>query len=174
MRTQKRSAGLLLFRFQRGVLDVLLVHPGGPFWAGKDAGSWSIPKGEIEEGEGPLQTAEREFEEETGLRPKGAFLPLGSITQKSGKVVCAWAVQGDCDPAAIQSNTFSMEWPPRSGKRQEFPEIDRASFFTIEEAKLKIIPAQIPFLVELERLWESANKAPRVASEPGEGGHPHR
>ena len=148
----KVSAGLLMYRVRNGRPEVLLVHPGGPLFAGKDAGVWTIPKGEIEAGEDELAAARREFEEETGLRAEGPFLPLGSITQKGGKVVLAWAFRGDGDPEAIRSNTFRMEWPPRSGREAEFPEIDRAAFFDLEEAKRTINPSQVPLLEALERL----------------------
>ncbi len=147
----KRSAGLLMYRRKKGRLEVLLVHPGGPIWAKKDAGVWSIPKGEISPGEEELATAQREFEEETGVRPEGPFIELGEITQKSGKVVRAWAFEGEVDPRTLRSNTFTMEWPPRSGRKQEFPEVDRAEFFSLEEARKKINPAQAPLLDALAR-----------------------
>src|ERR1700687_424353 len=136
------SAGLLMYRRRGGALEVLLVHPGGPFWAKKDLGSWTIPKGEQAEGEDELTTARREFEEETGIRPEGTFHPLGSVRQKGGKVVHAWAFEGDCDPAAIRSNTFRVEWPPRSGQWQIYPEVDRAEWFGLDEARRRINPAQ--------------------------------
>jgi len=148
----KVSAGLLMYRVRNGRLEVLLVHPGGPLFAGKDAGVWTIPKGEIEAGEDELAAARRELEEETGFHAEGPFLPLGSITQKGGKVVRAWAFRGDADPEAIRSNTFRMEWPPRSGRQAEFPEIDRAAFFDLEEAKRRINPSQIPLFEALNRL----------------------
>lgn len=148
----KRSAGLLLFREANGRREVLLVHPGGPFWAKKDAGAWSIPKGELGEKEDPLTAARREFEEETGVRPVGEALALEPRRQPGGKLVYAWAMRGDLDPAAVKSTTFSMEWPPRSGRRQEFPEIDRAAWFTLEEARTKILKGQVPFLDDLERV----------------------
>lgn len=148
----KRSAGLLLYREADGGREVLLVHPGGPFWAKKDAGAWSIPKGEIGEREDPLTAARREFEEETGVRPVGEALALEPRRQPGGKLVYAWAMRGDLDPAAVKSTTFSMEWPPRSGRRQEFPEIDRAEWFTLEEARTKILKGQVPFLDDLERV----------------------
>jgi predicted NUDIX family NTP pyrophosphohydrolase len=147
----KVSAGLLMYRVRDGGLEVLLVHPGGPFFARKDDGVWSIPKGQLDDGEAPLDAARREFEEETGLTPAGPFRPLTPVTQKSGKVVHAWAFAGDCDPAAIHSNTVTIEWPPWSGRRSEFPEIDRAAFFGLKEARRKINPRQRPFLDELER-----------------------
>src|SRR5262245_55279201 len=142
----KTSAGLLLYRKKSHVLEVFLVHPGGPFFVKKDIGAWSIPKGEIEEGEDALAAARREFGEETGFRIEGEFLPLAPITQKSGKIVKAWAVSGDCDPAQMKSNTFTLEWPPRSGRMQEFPEVDRAGWFGLGEAKQKINPAQVDLL----------------------------
>jgi predicted NUDIX family NTP pyrophosphohydrolase len=151
----KNSAGLLLFRLRDGHLEIFLVHPGGPLWARKDLGAWSIPKGRIEDGENALDAAQREFEEETGLKPEGAFVPLTPVTQRGGKVVYGWAFEGDCDPGTVSSNTFTMEWPPRSGRMQQFPEVDRACFFDVEEARTKINPAQAQFLEELERLLQS-------------------
>jgi predicted NUDIX family NTP pyrophosphohydrolase len=148
----KRSAGILLYRVRAGVLEVLLAHPGGPFWAKKDAGAWTIPKGEIGDDEEAQSAALREFTEETGLEVAGDLIPLTPIRQRAGKVVAAWAAAGDCDPARIRSNTFSMEWPPRSGKQRDFPEIDRAAWFALEEARARILPAQAALLDELERL----------------------
>ena len=148
----KTSAGLLMFRRRAKGLEVFLVHPGGPFFAKRDLGAWSIPKGEIDEGEEALTTARREFEEETGFAAVGRFLPLTPVTQKGGKIVQAWAFEGDCDPALMKSNSFMMEWPPHSGKQQEFPEVDRAGWFSIEEAGKKINQAQAAFLEELQRL----------------------
>jgi len=145
----KRSAGLLMYRRSRGSLEVLLVHPGGPFWMKKDLGAWSIPKGEYEAGEEPLAAGTREFEEETGLVAKGPYTPLRSITQQVGKVVQAWAFEGDCDAESLKSTTFSLEWPPRSGRRQEFPEVDRGGWFSLEEARRRILPAQAALLDEL-------------------------
>jgi predicted NUDIX family NTP pyrophosphohydrolase len=145
-----------MYRGRGGVVEVFLVHPGGPFFAKKDAGFWGIPKGEIDEGENALAAARREFEEETGFKAGGAVLPLTPVTQKGGKIVQAWAVEGDCDPKKMKSNTFTMEWPPRSGRRQEFPEADRAGWFSVNEAKRIINPAQISFLEELQRAIESA------------------
>jgi predicted NUDIX family NTP pyrophosphohydrolase len=150
----KTSAGLLLYRKKNGVLQVFLIHPGGPYFAKKDAGVWSIPKGEIDEGEDPLVAGQRELEEETGCKPEGNFIPLSPITQKGGKTVLAWAIEGDCDPGTIKSNTFTVEWPPRSGKMREFPEADRAGWFTIEEAKKKINPAQAALVEELVRQFD--------------------
>lgn len=147
----KRSAGLLLYRLKNGRLEVLLVHPGGPYWAKKDDGAWSIPKGEYTEGEEPLAAARREFEEETGICPEGEAIPLGTIRQPGGKLVTAFAMEGDLDAAAIRSNTFSMEWPPRSGRMQNFPEVDRAGWFEKEEAERKILRGQLPIL---HALWE--------------------
>ena len=146
----KRSAGLLLYRESDSEPEVLLVHPGGPFWAKRDAGAWSIPKGEYEEGEDPLACALREFEEETGtaLSPK-RVTELGSIRQKGGKLVSAWAAEGDLDADAIASNTFTMEWPPRSERMAEFPEIDRAGWFGPAEAREKLVPAQAEFIDRL-------------------------
>jgi predicted NUDIX family NTP pyrophosphohydrolase len=139
-----------MFRKLSGRLEVLLAHPGGPFWAKKDYGAWSIPKGEITPGDDALSTAKREFEEETGMAPSGDFIPLGSTRQKGGKTVEAWAFEGNCDTDSIKSNTFTLEWPPRSGRIQQFPEIDRVGFFEIEEAKRRVIPAQASFLLRLE------------------------
>jgi len=146
----RRSAGLLLFRQGIEGIEVLLVHPGGPFWAKRDLGAWSIPKGEYPEDEDPLTAARREFAEELGSSPPdGEMIELGEIRQKAGKVVCAWAVAGDLDPAQITSNTFSMQWPPRSGRIQEFPEVDRAQWFDLEEARERINPAQAALLDRL-------------------------
>ncbi len=143
------SAGLLMYRIKDGAIQVLLVHPGGPFFQKKDEGAWSIPKGEPDADEDLLITAQREFEEETGLKPTGPFIPLKPIQQKGGKIVHAWAFAGDCDPAAIKSNTFTMEWPPHSGKQREFPEIDRAEFFDLATAKIKINVGQGALIEEL-------------------------
>jgi predicted NUDIX family NTP pyrophosphohydrolase len=137
----KRSAGILMWK-RAPALRVLLVHPGGPFWAKKDLGAWSIPKGEYEEGEDALAAARREFAEELGVEPKGEVMPLGEIKQKSGKWVAGFALQGDLDADVLVSNTFALEWPPRSGKTAAFPEVDRAQWFTLEEARAKINPAQ--------------------------------
>jgi predicted NUDIX family NTP pyrophosphohydrolase len=148
---KKLSAGLLLFRKANGQLEVLLVHPGGPFWARKDAGAWSLPKGEYSANEDPLEAAKREFKQETGIEAAGDFLALGELKQPGGKLVRAWALENDLDPSAIQSNTFSMEWPPKSGKLQKFPEVDRAEWFPLLEARKKILKGQVPFL---DRLME--------------------
>ena len=147
----KRSAGILLHRRSGdGALEVLLVHPGGPFWAKKDLGAWSIPKGEHEDGEDARAAALREFEEELGSPAvEGELVDLGEVRQKSGKVVTAWALEGDIDADAIRSNTFEMEWPPRSGKTREFPEVDRAAWFGLDEARERILPAQAPLLDRL-------------------------
>jgi predicted NUDIX family NTP pyrophosphohydrolase len=152
-RSSARSAGILLHREQAGALEVLLVHPGGPAWARRDAGAWSIPKGEYDTGEEPLAAARREFEEELGSpAPEGDPEDLGEIRQKSGKLVRAWALAGDMDASTVVSNTFELEWPPRSGRRIEIPEVDRAEWFGLEVAREKINPAQIPLLKRLERL----------------------
>jgi predicted NUDIX family NTP pyrophosphohydrolase len=146
----KRSAGILMYRRTRGV-EVLLVHPGGPFWAKKDVGAWTIPKGEYADPEDALVCARREFEEETGARPQGEFHPLGEIVQKGGKRVVAFALEGNFDVAGLKSNTFEMEWPPKSRRKQSFPEVDRAAWFSVTEARNKILPSQVQFL---ERLVE--------------------
>lgn len=148
----KRSAGLLLYRVREETLEVFLVHPGGPFWARKDLGVWTIPKGEIDKGEDPLEAARREFEEETGFRPEGEFRELTPARQRSGKIVHAWAVEGDCDPTTLRSNTFTLEWPPRSGRQKEFPEADRAGWFSLTQAREKILEGQRELLAQLERL----------------------
>jgi|SRR5215475_7766893 len=148
----KLSAGLVMYRTKGAQVEVLLVHLGGPYWTKKDAGAWFIPKGEINPGEEELAAAQREFEEETGLKPIAPYLSLGSVKHKSGKKVSAWAFEGDCDPAAVRSNKFQMEWPPRSGKTQEFPEIDRAAFYTIEAAHEKMHPTEFEFLGRLTKL----------------------
>jgi len=142
----KRSAGLLLFRRAESGWQVLLAHPGGPFWARKDKGAWSIPKGELAEDEDPLQGALREFAEETGHHVTGAFIALPPLRQPGGKLVYAWAVEGDFDPAQLRSNTFSMEWPPRSGRQASFPEVDRAAWFGLDEARSRILSGQVGFL----------------------------
>jgi predicted NUDIX family NTP pyrophosphohydrolase len=159
MAKAKQSAGLLPFRETAAGLEVLLVHPGGPLWAKKDDGSWSIPKGEFVEGEEPLAAAKREFEEEVGVPPVGDFVPLKPLKQPSGKLVFAWAVRSDFDPSKLKSNMFSMEWPPKSGRQREFPEVDKAAWFEVETARLKILKGQVPFLDEL------------LAGLPNDGGH---
>ena len=148
----KQSAGVLLYRFRQAAPEVFLVHPGGPFWAEKDAGAWSIPKGEAAPGEDLLTRARREFAEETGFVLSGAFRPLAPIRQSGGKIVHAWAVEGDCDAAAIRSNSFELEWPPRSGGLRSFPEVDRAGWFALPLARDKINPAQRALIDELERV----------------------
>lgn len=133
-----------MYRRRKGAVEVLLVHPGGPLWSRKDKGAWSISKGEINPNEDPLQAAKREFVEETGVSAQGEFIPLGSVRQPGGKVVHAWAFEGDCDVSAIRSNTFSMVWPPKSGNLQSFPEIDRAEWFPLEQAEIQILRARFP------------------------------
>jgi predicted NUDIX family NTP pyrophosphohydrolase len=154
----KRSAGVLLYKRTGDDIRVLLVHPGGPFWRNKDAGAWSIPKGEVDEGEDALAAARREFAEETGVALAGDFLPLGEVKQKGGKIVTAFAHCHDLDPAAIKSNTFECEWPPRSGRKQSFPEIDRAEWFDAETARDKINASQA---VLIERLRVAVHAARR-------------
>jgi predicted NUDIX family NTP pyrophosphohydrolase len=148
----KISAGLLLYRLRNTGIEVFLVHPGGPFWSGKDIGAWSIPKGLIAPNEDPLSAAQREFHEETGFTVSGHFHQLGPVKKISGKIIYAWAVQGDCDPSGIKSNAFTMEWPPHSGKHGEFPEVDRAAWFETAEAKRKIHQEQVPLIEELGSL----------------------
>ena len=145
----KESAGLLLFRRCNGWLEVLLAHPGGPFWNGRYEGAWTIPKGGIHPGEEPLDTAIREFKEETGFEPTGPYASLGRITQRSGKIVHAWAFEGDCDPSCVKSNMTTTEWPPRSGHRIDIPEVDRAAFFGLDEARRAINVAQAELLDRL-------------------------
>ena len=160
---KKSTAGLLLYRCLNG-LEVFLIHPGGPFWAKKDVGAWSLPKGELCEGEQPLAAAKREFAEETGFSIAGEFQPLDPLKQPGGKLVYAWAIEGDCDPAQLKSNLFSMEWPPKSGKTQEFPEVDRGAWFDITEARRRIRSAQAGFLDQLLALLHDTKKpaSPRV------------
>jgi predicted NUDIX family NTP pyrophosphohydrolase len=152
----KRSAGILLYRGKGAGLDLLLVHPGGPFWAKKDLGAWSIPKGEYQEGEDPLAVARREFEEEIGSQaPARDAIELGELAQPSRKLVTAYAIEGDFDANTLKSNLFEMEWPPKTGRLQSFPEVDRAQWFTVEEAREKILPGQRPFIDRLiERLGD--------------------
>ena len=142
----KRSAGLLLYRRKNEGIEVFLVHPGGPFWAKKDLGCWSIPKGEYTESEDPLAAAKREFHEETGFVADGSFIALGERKQPGGKLVTAWAVEGDCDPAQLRSNTFQLEWPPRSGRKIEVPEVDRGEWFSIEQARQQLLAGQVGFI----------------------------
>ncbi len=145
----KKSAGLLMYRWCNDELEVMLVHPGGPFWAKKDHGSWSIPKGEYTDEEEPFEVAKREFQEETSFKAEGEFMALTPIKQPGGKLIAIWAFEGNCDVSKIKSNTFTMEWPPRSGRQQAFPEVDRADWFTITVAKEKIIKGQTGFIDEL-------------------------
>ncbi|MEO8337063.1 MAG: NUDIX domain-containing protein [bacterium] len=152
----KRSAGVLLFRRSPTGLEVLLVHPGGPFWARKDAASWSIPKGEISDGEDPLTAAKREFAEETGHAVDGDYIALEPVKLPSGKVVHAWVLEGDCDATQIISNNFTMEWPPKSGRQAEFPEVDRAGWFGIDAAREKLSKGQVSLLDQLIALVGSA------------------
>jgi predicted NUDIX family NTP pyrophosphohydrolase len=153
------SAGILLFRFRDGGLQVLLVHPGGPFWSGKDEGAWSIPKGAFEEQESPLDAAKRELKEETGFEAEGQFIELGQIRQPSKKIVHAWALQSDIDERLAKSNKFTMEWPRNSGMMREFPEIDRAEWFDVEKARKKILKGQAGFI---DRLIDAVNYAPTI------------
>ncbi len=149
---QKRSAGILVYRRRAGALQVFLVHPGGPFWAKKDLGAWTVPKGEYAEDEQPLDAAIREFKEETGFAIGGKFIGLGTITQTSGKVVSAWACAGDFNPENLTSNSCAIEWPPHSGRSMTIPEVDRGGWFSLDEAKTRIIAAQQPFLDRLMKL----------------------
>jgi len=157
----KKSAGLLVYRETRTTLEVFLAHPGGPFWARKDDGAWSIPKGEFEDGEDPLVAAKREFLEETGLAVHGDFHAMEPIRQSGGKVVYAWSVKCDLDAATIKSNRFAMEWPPRSGKTREFPEVDRAAWFNVEEARKRINAGQIGLLDQLISRLATRNEPER-------------
>jgi len=151
----KESAGVLLFRRSSGFLEVLLAHPGGPLWAKKDEHAWSIPKGQCEPDETPIEAARRELAEETGIRVLGELLPLGQLRQPSGKIVHVWAAEQDFDPVALVCNPFQMEWPPRSGKQQEFPEVDRAAWFSLESARQKIFDGQTEFLDRLVALLDA-------------------
>lgn len=144
------SAGLLLFRRNGGAMELFLAHPGGPFWKGRDRGAWTIPKGLVNDGEELLDAARREFEEETGIRPEGPFIPLGSVRQKAGKVVHAWAWEGDAEPAAITSNTARSQWPPGSGRWITYPEVDRCAWFDPAEARVRLNPAQAELIDRLE------------------------
>jgi predicted NUDIX family NTP pyrophosphohydrolase len=148
----KTSAGLLMYRRGAdGAVEVLLAHPGGPFWRGRDEGAWSLPKGECEPHEDPLAAACREFTEETGFHAAAPFMPLGEVVQKGGKRIAAWAFEGDCDPALLRCNTFEIEWPPRSGRRRSYPEVDRIEWFSLRQARRRIIPAQQALLDRLEQ-----------------------
>lgn len=166
----KKSAGILFFREASGHLEVFLVHPGGPLWAKKDEGSWSIPKGEFEEGEDPLTAARREVAEETGFTAAGELIPLAQLRQPGGKIVYAWAMKRDFDPERLKSNTFSMEWPPKSGRQQEFPEIDRAAWFTLESARRKILKGQAGFLDQLQEKLAGSRDAHAGDPPPAPGG----
>jgi len=152
----KKSAGILVYRFHSGELEVFLVHPGGPFWKNKDDGAWSIPKGEYTDGEDPLEAAKREFEEETGIACDGKFIMLDPIKQKGGKAVSAWALEKNIETKSIKSNLFSMEWPPKSGKMQEFPEVDKGDWFGLNDARLKINLSQAAFIDQLIAKLNSA------------------
>ena len=138
-----------MYRSRDSKIEVFLVHPGGPFWARKDLGAWSIPKGEFLDQEGPLEVAKREFEEETGFAPEGPFTELGDLKQPGGKIITAWAFEGDCDPAKLRSNTFTMEWPPRSGRQIDVPEVDRGCWYTVEDARWRLLAGQWAFLDRL-------------------------
>ena len=163
---RKQAAGLLLFRRAVGALEVLLVHPGGPLWARKDDGAWSIPKGEVEPDEDALAAARGEVEEETGARPSGTFIALSPVRQTGGKIVHVWAIESDFDPSSLKSNLFEMEWPPKSGNRRSFPEVDRAAWFDLETAGRKILPSQAVVLQHLqERLTETGVRAPQRVRE---------
>jgi predicted NUDIX family NTP pyrophosphohydrolase len=150
----KKSAGILVYRKNAEEYEVLLVHPGGPFWVKKDLNSWSLPKGEFEDEEEPLTAAKREFEEETGFSVEGEFIELTPVKQPSGKLIYSWAVKGDLDASIVKSNLFKMEWPPRSGVYREFPEIDRAEWFDFETAEQKIISGQIPIIENIKKILE--------------------
>lgn len=153
---KKESAGIVLYRYRDSRLEIFLVHPGGPFWKNKDSGAWSIPKGEFEPGEDPLKAARREFHEETGFAVDGSFVLLTPVRQAGGKVVHAWALEGDCEAESIKSNSFILEWPPRSGQRKTFLEVDRAGWFSLELAQNKILQGQLKLLEELERILKDA------------------
>jgi predicted NUDIX family NTP pyrophosphohydrolase len=161
----KKSAGLLVFRQGPERPEVFLVHPGGPFWAKKDDGAWSIPKGEFSESEDPLEAAKREFEEETGIAPTGEYEPLEPVKQPGGKTIYAWLVRGDFEASSIKSNLFSLEWPPKSGVTQQFPEVDRAAWFATDVARRKILKGQVPFIDQLERKLGASHT--RVAAPEG-------
>jgi predicted NUDIX family NTP pyrophosphohydrolase len=153
----KKSAGLLMYRVRNDQLEVLLVHLGGPFWAKKDEGAWFIPKGEVDPGEDEFAAAKREFREETGVEAGSEFIALGTIKNTGGKIVHAWAFQGDCDPASTRSNTFMLEWPPRSGRKKEFPEVDRAEFMSVEQARVKMSVAEFELVERLEKAKQTSS-----------------
>lgn len=161
----RKSAGIILFREKAGGPEILLVHPGGPLWAKKDLGAWSIPKGEMEGEEEPLLAARREFAEETGIAVEGEFIPLRPVRYSSGKTVCAWALRMDLDASGVRSNKFMLEWPPRSGRMRSVPEIDRAQWFPLQEARRRIVPAQAPFVDQVERIIEEAASQEAVSGE---------
>ena len=160
---EKKSAGILIYRQVNKQIEVMLVHPGGPFWAKKDLASWSIPKGEFEIGDDPLTAAIREVKEETGLQVKGDFMPLAAVRQKSGKIIYAWALEGDYNVDNITSNFFEMTWPPKSGKMKSFPEVDRAAWFDLEVAATKIVPGQVPLLQQLKELIKASSSKNKPA-----------
>ena len=160
----KYSAGILLYRFRHGSLEVFLVHPGGPFWTGKERGAWSVPKGEIAKGEDPHDAARREFKEETGIGVTGPMFDLGAQKQGSNKTVRVWALENDCDPAAIESNTFSMEWPPKSGRQQTFPEVNRAAWFAVDDAREKMHRGQVVFIDRLCGALKQESRADKPGS----------
>lgn len=150
------SAGILLYRLAPQGLELLLAHPGGPYWSRRDDGAWTLPKGEVDPGEDPLAAALRELTEETGFSAEPPYLPLGEVRMRSGKRVMGWAARGDADPAALRSNLFEMEWPPKSGRMRSFPEVDRAAWFTPEQARVKLLPAQAEFVPRLQKALEAA------------------
>lgn len=161
----KTSAALLLYRRRFGI-EVLLVHPGGPYWAKKDAAAWSLPKGEVEEAEDPLAAAQREFTEETGMRPSGRFQPLEPVRQPGGKLIVAWAVEGDFDARHLRSQCFTLEWPPKSGRIRSFPEVDRAKWFSVSEARTRLLPGQVPLLDQLTSVLAGAEGDQGYAPDP--------
>lgn len=166
----KLSAGILVFRRPTSDVEVFLVHPGGPFWEKKDVGAWSLPKGEYTQGEDPFSVAKREFEEETSLKIDGNFIALGDIRQPSGKVITAWAVEGEADPTRVKSNLFTMEWPPKSEQTQSFPEVDRAGWFVLSDARAKILKGQVGFLDRLQEKLEIPRTQELVVTRADGGG----